>query len=62
MRFTILTSIFLATLNSCALVTVPVEIVGKTTTTTIGLVGTAAGAGINAMVDDDDEETEEDEE
>lgn len=59
MRLSLLLSLFL--LHSCALVTVPVKIVGKATTTTIGLVGKVAGAGIDAMVDDDDDNDEEEE-
>ena len=36
-------------LSSCAIITTPVKIVGKTTITAIGLTGKAAGAGINAL-------------
>ncbi len=45
----------LLTLSGCSLVTVPVKVVGKVATTTIGLAGKAAGAGINALRKDDDD-------
>lgn len=50
----------LSLITACSLVTVPLKIAGKAATTTIGLAGKAAGAGIDAMTkDDDDKETRE---
>jgi len=50
-----LTLIFLiASLPSCALVTVPVKVAGKLVTTTVGVTGKAASAGINAVKKDDE--------
>ncbi len=36
-------------ISSCALVTVPVKVVGKVATTTVGVVGKVAGAGIGVV-------------
>jgi hypothetical protein len=36
-------------LNSCALASAPVKVASKVATTSIGLAGKAAGAGIDAM-------------
>lgn len=44
------------TFSSCAIVTTPVKIVGKVATTSVGVVGKAAGAGFDAMSGGDDEE------
>lgn len=44
------------TISSCALVTVPVKVAGKVVTTTVGLAGKAAGAGIDAIKDNKDKE------
>lgn len=52
-RFPAIWAFPFAALSSCALVTVPVKVAGKITTTSIGLLGKAAGAGIDAMVSDD---------
>jgi len=46
--------------SSCALVTTPVKIVGKAATTTIGVAGKAAGAGINAITPGKAQRSEED--
>lgn len=54
--------ILFATVSSCALVTVPVKVAGKVVTTTVGLAGKAAGAGIDAMKKDDETPAEEDSE
>jgi len=35
--------------NSCSLITTPVKVAGKVATTTIGVAGDVAGAGINAV-------------
>ena len=40
---------FACSVSSCALVTTPVKIAGKVATTTVGVAGKAAGAGINAV-------------
>ena len=46
----IIASLSLATLlSSCALITTPVKVIGKAATTSIGLAGKTAGAGINAL-------------
>lgn len=50
----------LGILHSCALVTVPVKVTGKVITTSVGLVGKAAGAGIDAMVSDDNDDEDDD--
>lgn len=50
----IITALLFAMLSSCALVTVPVKVAGKVVTTTVGLAGKAAGAGIDAMKKDKD--------
>ncbi|MFT6792314.1 MAG: hypothetical protein ACJAR1_000293 [Rubritalea sp.] len=36
-------------ISSCALVNVPVKVVGKIATTTVGVAGKVAGAGIEAV-------------
>ena len=36
-------------ISSCALVTVPVKVVGKVATTTVGVAGKVAGAGIDVV-------------
>lgn len=36
-------------LNSCALVSVPVKVAGKVATTSLGVAGKMAGAGIDAV-------------
>jgi len=36
-------------ISSCALVTVPLKVVGKVATTTVGVAGKAAGASISAV-------------
>lgn len=46
---TITTLLLALVLPSCALVTVPVKVAGKVVTTTVGLAGKAAGAGIDAI-------------
>lgn len=46
-------------LSSCAIITTPVKIVGKVTTTAIGLTGKAAGASIDALGSDDESDTPE---
>jgi len=57
--FSIIISSFLfAILSSCSLITTPVKIAGKVVTTSVGLAGKAAGAGIDAMKDDESEEEE----
>jgi hypothetical protein len=43
----LITSVFL--ISSCALVTVPVKVAGKVATTSVGVAGKAAGAGISAV-------------
>ena len=55
----LISTIFCLALGSCSLVTVPVKIAGKVVTTSVGLAGKAAGAGIDAMKDNDSEEEEE---
>lgn len=45
----VLITIVCALISSCSLITTPVKIVGKAATTTIGLTGKAAGAGISAL-------------
>ncbi|MCP5534721.1 MAG: hypothetical protein H7A51_00630 [Akkermansiaceae bacterium] len=52
----LITSVTILTLGSCALVTVPVKVVGKVATTTVGLAGKAAGAGIDAIKNKKDKE------
>jgi len=47
------------TLPSCALVTVPLKVAGKAATTTIGVAGKAAGAGIDAISGSDDDSDDE---
>lgn len=58
---TAMTSTTLA-LNSCALVTAPVKVAGKVATTSIGVTGKVAGAGLNALTPNNKEtpQTEED--
>ena len=56
--FILICPIFTLTLSSCALVTVPVKVAGKVVTTTVGLAGKAAGAGIDAIKDRKDNEPE----
>lgn len=48
----------LASLSACALVTVPVKVAGKVVTTTVGVAGKAAGAGIDALKKDDEPASE----
>ncbi|MDA8980659.1 hypothetical protein N9055_00790 [Akkermansiaceae bacterium] len=55
-----LISFFPLLISSCSLVTTPVKIVGKVATTTIGLTGKAAGAGIDAITPGGDSEIAED--
>ncbi|MEN8694987.1 MAG: hypothetical protein ACN4GG_04245 [Akkermansiaceae bacterium] len=43
---------------SCALVTVPVKVVGKAATTTMDVTGKAVGASISAFSADDTQESE----
>lgn len=50
----ILLVITLFTLNSCALVTTPVKVVGSAATTTMSLTGKAIGAGIDQFGDDEE--------
>ncbi|MGJ8655353.1 MAG: hypothetical protein ACSHX6_02795 [Akkermansiaceae bacterium] len=38
-----------ALLSSCALVTVPVKVVGKVATTSVGVAGKVAGAGVGLV-------------
>ncbi len=47
-----------ALLSSCALITVPVKVAGKVATTSVGLVGKAAGAGFSAVTPGGDEDEE----
>ncbi|MBT8043894.1 MAG: hypothetical protein KJO79_02990 [Verrucomicrobiae bacterium] len=52
----------LVTMSSCALVTVPVKVAGKVVTTTVGLAGKAAGAGIDAIKRDKAEKPKQEQE
>ena len=52
----LISTIFSLALGSCSLVTVPVKIAGKVVTTSVGLAGKAAGAGIDAMKKDNKDE------
>ena len=55
-----LITIVSALISTCSLITTPVKIIGKAATTTIGLTGKAAGAGISVLTPgNDDEVTEE---
>ena len=51
-------SCLLLALNSCSLITTPVKIVGKATTTTIDVAGKAVEAGFNAVTSGDDDKDE----
>ncbi len=48
-------------ISSCALVTVPVKVVGKVATTTVGVAGKVAGAGIGIVTPNKPKATDEDE-
>ena len=54
-----LSLLLVSLVSSCSLITTPVKVVGKAATTTIGVTGKAAGAGIDAMQSDEDEKDEE---
>jgi len=61
MRFSLLARLLaLAALSvpSCALVTTPVKVVGKATTTTLDVTGKAVGAGLNVIGGGDDKDEE----
>jgi len=45
----ILSLICLGSISSCAVVTVPLKVAGKAATTTVGVAGKVAGAGIGAV-------------
>jgi hypothetical protein len=46
-------------LTSCSVVVTPLKVVGKVTTTTVELAGTAAGAGLEALGGSGDHDEEE---
>ena len=50
-----LITIISALISSCSLITTPVKIIGKAATTTIGLTGKAAGAGISVLTPGNDD-------
>lgn len=55
-RFLLLT-LTIGILSSCSLITTPVKVVGKVTTTTIGITGKAVGAGFDALSSDDEQDS-----
>ena len=48
--------ISIGSLSSCAVVTVPLKVAGKAATTTVGVAGKVAGAGVGAITRGDDSE------
>ena len=55
---TLLSLAYIASLSSCAIVTVPLKVVGKAATTTVGVAGKVAGAGVNAVTPNRDDSEE----
>jgi len=55
---TLLSLACISSLSSCAVVTVPLKVVGKAATTTVGVAGKVAGAGIGAVTPDRDDSEE----
>lgn len=51
-----LSSLTCLALSSCAVVTVPLKVAGKAATTTVGVAGKVAGAGVGAITPDRDSE------
>ncbi len=49
LTITLLSLAFIGLLNSCAVVTVPLKVAGKAATTTVGVAGKVAGAGLGAV-------------